>query len=311
MSVEIKEPLKDIGESSVKSWDLEGFVSIGKEDFKLAYGCRGPFWAALAKGEVTDVEMKGMDIPVVMVHGWLDSYHSYDTVVPLMKSRNILAISQRGWGKSSRPDDSTYEIAQYAEDIVAVLKTMKLTRIHLVGHSMGSLVTQYLASHFSEYFISLILIGSTPQFNRKLRTESCVYAWLCCGCCCCPGLRMTDKKQLRELQEVDTMVSRKHISKERGELIMAETYQADHKAIIKSMDSLIKYNGTTFLPKIKCPTLLIWGTMDSMFTMDQQKLLLKGIAGSELKVVDKAMHGVHWTHPPEAAKLMDEFLVKF
>ena len=65
----------------------------------------------------------------------------------------ILAVDLRGHGASSMPSASEcaatpercFRVVDHAADIVAFMHAMGIQRVNLVGHSLGSLITQEIA----------------------------------------------------------------------------------------------------------------------------------------------------------------------
>ena len=58
-------------------------------------------------------------IPMVLLHGLSDSWHSYERVLPhLPASIHAFALSQRGHGDSERPE-SGYSPRDFAADVAA------------------------------------------------------------------------------------------------------------------------------------------------------------------------------------------------
>lgn len=62
------------------------------------------------------------------------------------------------------------------------------------------------------------------------------------------------------------------------------------------------------LKTINVPTLLITGDEDIMTGVNEAKLMLENIAGSQLRVIPKAGHYSPWEQPEEAARLLRQFL---
>lgn len=81
-------------------------------------------------------------VPVVLLHGWLDHAHSFDPVCAALDGRlRALALDFRGHGRSSHlPEGLGYEVGQYLADVHALLAHERLSRVHLVGHSLGGVV---------------------------------------------------------------------------------------------------------------------------------------------------------------------------
>ena len=65
-------------------------------------------------------------IPVVFLHGVTDSWHSFERVLPLLPlTIHAFAVSQRGYGDSSRPT-SGYRFTDMSEDLLAFLDAVGL-----------------------------------------------------------------------------------------------------------------------------------------------------------------------------------------
>ena len=79
----------------------------------------------------------GTGEPVVFLAGLGNSAHVFDDFAPQFTDRfHVLGITRRGYGASSQPA-SGYGSARLAADIKAVLDTLHLTRVVLVGHSIA------------------------------------------------------------------------------------------------------------------------------------------------------------------------------
>jgi len=99
---------------------------------------------------------------VVLLHGYTDSYRSFDLVLPLLpRDVRVFALDQRGHGDSSRPD-CCYAQSDFASDVVAFLDSQRIPRAVLVGHSMGSFIAQQVALEHPDRVQALVLIGSAP-----------------------------------------------------------------------------------------------------------------------------------------------------
>lgn len=101
-------------------------------------------------------------IPVVLVHGWPDTHHLWDSVVPLLSGKyRVISYDTRGYGQSSAPAEvSAYELSRLATDFFAVVEAVSPTEpVHVVAHDWGSVqvweavcepgANQYVASFTS------------------------------------------------------------------------------------------------------------------------------------------------------------------
>ena len=90
-----------------------------------------------------------------------------NTLLPRFRSRlRLITIDHRGWGQSDS-HSSGFHLAGLASDVKEVVKTLKLDRYVLVGHSMGGKVAQFIASERPEKLSGLILVA--PAMPGPLR----------------------------------------------------------------------------------------------------------------------------------------------
>jgi pimeloyl-ACP methyl ester carboxylesterase len=79
----------------------------------------------------------GSGPPLVFLAGLQDVAHGFDDFAPHFSDRHhVLAITRRGYGASSRPD-SGYDLAGRVADLRAVLDSLRLPQVALVGHSIA------------------------------------------------------------------------------------------------------------------------------------------------------------------------------
>jgi pimeloyl-ACP methyl ester carboxylesterase len=83
------------------------------------------------------VDWGGSGPPLVFLSGLQDVAHGFDDFAPQFTDRyHVLAITRRGYGASSQPA-SGYDIATRVADLRAVLDSLRLSRVALVGHSIA------------------------------------------------------------------------------------------------------------------------------------------------------------------------------
>jgi pimeloyl-ACP methyl ester carboxylesterase len=108
----------------------------------------------------------------VFVHGLGASMNSFDRCFEMeeFRSHTLATIDLPGCGESSRPDHFSYTMNDQADLVLAWIRSLGLTRIVLVGHSMGGVICLYLAE----------ALGTQVQafFNLEgnLSREDCMYS---------------------------------------------------------------------------------------------------------------------------------------
>jgi len=93
----------------------------------------------------------GQGDPVVLLHGYAQTSHMWlPLIAKLARNRTVIAPDLRGIGESATPPDG-YTKAVMAEDIRALMQSLGLKRIRIVGHDIGLMVAYaYAAQHPAE-----------------------------------------------------------------------------------------------------------------------------------------------------------------
>ncbi len=78
---------------------------------------------------------------VLAVHGYPDNHHVWDAVADGLAGRyNVVALDVRGAGDSGQPSVRTgYHLPQLVSDIGAVIDSLGVGTVHLLGHDWGSI----------------------------------------------------------------------------------------------------------------------------------------------------------------------------
>jgi pimeloyl-ACP methyl ester carboxylesterase len=114
-------------------------------------------------------EDHGSGSPVVLIHGWPLSGASWEkqVVALLGAGHRVITYDRRGFGRSSRPSLG-YDYDTFAADLDALLKTLDLQQVDLVGFSMGTgEVTRYLAKYGAARVRKTVLIGTLGPYLVK------------------------------------------------------------------------------------------------------------------------------------------------
>ncbi|KAF0228269.1 MAG: alpha/beta [Beijerinckiaceae bacterium] len=83
---------------------------------------------------------------VLFLHGWLSDHQVFDTV-PLWFSQSEFTFAQmdfRGYGLN-RAVAGNYSADEIAKDALELCDQLEWQNFHVVGHSMGGMVTQKMA----------------------------------------------------------------------------------------------------------------------------------------------------------------------
>lgn len=92
-------------------------------------------------------------------------------------------------------------------------------------------------------------------------------------------------------------------------IVREEDYQQASPLLRKTMSKILNEQIIDDLPKIYCPTKIIWGELDLVTPIKHAEKIDKLIKYSELNVVKGAKHSPQYSHPIETAKLVTQFIL--
>jgi pimeloyl-ACP methyl ester carboxylesterase len=102
---------------------------------------------------------------VVLLHGFPQSGRTWTPVLPALHEAGLrtLAPDLRGYSPRARPAGrSAYRMAEYADDVAALLDAARVQRAHIVGHDWGGAAAWTTAARHPDRVASLTAL-STPH----------------------------------------------------------------------------------------------------------------------------------------------------
>ena len=105
-------------------------------------------------------------LPLVFIHGVGLDHQMWEPQLKQLNNYSILTYDILGHGKTPLKKDKL-SLNDFSEQLKSILDYLKLTKINLIGFSLGSLIALDFASSFQNRLNKLVLIGTTYQ-----RTES-------------------------------------------------------------------------------------------------------------------------------------------
>ena len=237
-------------------------------------------------------------IPVLLLHGISDSWHSFELVLPhLPESIRAIALTQRGHGDSSCPE-AAYRYHDFAADVAAFMDALQLEAAVVVGHSLGSTIAQRFALDHPERTLGLVLVGSflslpSSQPPREL--------WSVVS-------EMEDPVDPGFVREFQESTLAQPVPQAFFETIVRESLKLPARVWREVVACSMQDEFSGKLDEIKAPTLLVWGDQDGMVPRSDQDAQTAAIAGSRLVVYEDAGHGVHWEKPERFASDLVSFI---
>ena len=106
---------------------------------------------------------------IVLIHGWPLSHEMWDYQLAELPAHGfrVVAYDRRGFGKSSQTWDG-YDYDTLSDDLKAVLDTLDLHNVTLVGFSMGGgEVARYMGRHGGKRVTKVAFVSSVTPYMLK------------------------------------------------------------------------------------------------------------------------------------------------
>lgn len=116
-------------------------------------------------------QQSGEGFPLVLLHGFPLDHTIWQLVLPALQGKARLILPDlRGHGRSPAPE-GVYPMRQMAEDVAALLDSLNIERVALVGHSMGGYISLAFAEAYPERLAGLALVASHSAADAPERRQ--------------------------------------------------------------------------------------------------------------------------------------------
>lgn len=220
---------------------------------------------------------------LVFLHGWGQNIEMMMGLAkPFVKKYNVLILDLPGFGSSAEPDN-VWSIYDYAEMLDLVLKKLKIKNPILIGHSFGGKISLCYAIKYNPK--KIVLLAS--PFKKKIKKETFkvkVYKFI---------------KKIPGLNKLENFV-KKHVG--------STDYKNASEKMRKILVNHVNLDLTSELSKIKCPTLLIWGTNDEAVPIEDGQELEKLINNAGLVVYEGCTHYAYLERLDQTIRVLNSFI---
>jgi len=119
-------------------------------------------------GETISYRERGAGTPLVFLHGLGGRSESWVTQYETFGSRyRVIGWDAPGYGNSTQPKNDDPGIAYYTDAATRFLDALGLDRVHLVGHSVGTVIAASFHKHHGDRLLSLTLAEAVTGSGRE------------------------------------------------------------------------------------------------------------------------------------------------
>jgi len=256
---------------------------------------------------------EGEGEPLLFIHGIGGSILNWAPQIEYFKSRNkVIVLDLPGFGKSGCPDIG-YTLEDFSSKIRGVLDLCGVSSAHVVGNSLGGLISIHLALKHPSVVRSLVLVDSAggvkfpvivrivfnripPSWQKRvilfMASTIAKYRF---------AYRLTGIYVFNEWTEALLAEARKIAEREDLDEYL-EAYRRTAQTVLE-----VSYGDR--LSEINVPTLIIWGQKDMGLPLRIGQKMNKKIKGSYLVTIPEAAHVSQLDQPEIFNSALERFLV--
>lgn len=220
---------------------------------------------------------------IVLLHGW---GQNIEMMKPIGDSfshdYNIIIVDLPGFGKSSIPSYA-WSVDDYVLCIKQLLDNLKITNPIIMGHSYGGKMGLLYAS---KYDVSKLVVFGSP-FKKEVKKLS------------------FKTKILKGLKKVPGLNKFEQLAKRH---IGSDDYRNASPVMREILVNTVNMDITEDVKKIKCPTLIIWGTLDQAVPLERAYELEKLISDSGVVVYEGCTHYAYLERLGQTQSVLHTFL---
>jgi len=253
-----------------------------------------------------DYEVEGprTGIPVVFIHGFpFDRTMWKPQVTALRKEFHVVTYDVRGHGKSG-VGDAQYSIEYFVDDLMALLDHLKLSKVVVVGLSMGGYIALRAIERNPDRFRAIVLCDTRSEADgNEGKVKRATQA---------NAVKTSGIKPFAEAFVKGAFYEKTFETKPEVVAAVKEVIEVTSPlAVAGTLLALAARTDTTAsLFSIKVPTLILVGQHDALTPPSASHAMKDKIPGAELFIIPRAGHLSNLEQEEEFNKHLLEFLKK-
>jgi pimeloyl-ACP methyl ester carboxylesterase len=228
--------------------------------------------------------VRGAGPPLLMVHGIGSHREGWRSVIDELEGDyTCITFDLRGHGTSPIPDEP-FSIDDLVDDVLALTNELRLTRFHLVGHSLGAMVAAAYTREFPDRVITLGMF-STAAF-RNSEDQNSIRAVV--SKIKSDGIADNLDGLIHRWFTDDFLLKHPEFVKRRKEHLKG----MDQKVLLNVFEIYSKNEMGPWLNEIKPPTLIVTGEFDPGCSPRLNRRIAEAIPLSKLSILKGLKHSI-------------------
>jgi non-heme chloroperoxidase len=122
--------------------------------------------------KIETLDWGGTGRPLILIAGAGGTAHTFDDFARLLTPHfHVYGVTRRGYGDSSRPR-SGYDADALGDDVIAVIRMLKLQKPILVGHSFGGQEVSDIATRYPALIAGAIYLDAMYSYDAASDKEA-------------------------------------------------------------------------------------------------------------------------------------------
>ena len=243
----------------------------------------------------THYEDRGSGDAVVILQGWGTELSLYEGLIAhISQTHRVIAPELPGFGETPEPPTS-WGVDAYSAFVMDFLRALKINKAILLGHSNGGrIIIKMVGAEGVLQVPKVVLIGSAGLTHEKTPEQ------------------LRRQKRYKLGKTILSSAPVKTIFPSALEKFKQKSGSDDYRnatpIMRETLVKLVNEDLSGFLPKIKQPTLLVWGENDDATPLSDAKRMQELLPDGGLVVVKGAGHYCYLEQPSFVYRVLDSFL---
>jgi pimeloyl-ACP methyl ester carboxylesterase len=248
----------------------------------------------MPKVRVNDIEVyyevHGEGFPLIMIMGLGGNidWWAPRMIQRLSKKFKLVVFDNRGAGRTDL-SDRRYTIKLFADDTSSLMDALGISRAHVLGFSMGGMITQELVLNCPKKVEKLVLCSTHCGGRESVPPSKDV-----------TGMLIADRSALSP-EEIARMTIPLLLTEDftkknpdSVELMIQQILKApiSNEAFMRQLNAILEFDVYDRLPEVRAPTLILHGKQDILVPPENGSILAKAIPNAKLVYFRNSAHGL-------------------